>query len=51
MTPQVVLDRDELVVTLDDIGLPVVVCDAVGRKVVVNGIRRGRQARSLARYW
>lgn len=51
VTPQVVLDGDELSITMDDVGLPAEVSGAVGRNVVVNGIRHGPQARSLARYW
>lgn len=51
VTPQVVLDGNELSITLDDVGLPAEVFGAEGRKVVVNGVRRGHQARSFARYW
>ena len=51
VTPQVVLAGKELSITMGDVGLPAQVWGAQGLDVVLNGVRRGRQARSLARYW
>jgi len=50
-TPHPVLVGGQLSVTMEDVGLPVQVSGGDGLDVVVNGVRRGRQARSFARYW
>jgi len=50
-TPQVLLAGGQLSITMGDVGLPVQVSGGRGFDVTVNGVRRGRQARSLARYW
>lgn len=51
VTPQVHLVEKKLSITIGDVGLPVQVSGGHGLDVTVNGVRRGRQARSFARYW
>lgn len=51
VTPQVLLAGENLSITIGNVGLPVQVSGGHGLEVTVNGVRRGRQARSFARYW